>query len=64
MSITLRWWRCLYVGVMAPLLSGIIGLLGDSDVIVIIAVVVLMTGIGIGMGFIAAVQKKYNNGIF
>ena len=46
------------------LFSGIVGLLGDSEVIAIIAVAVLMIGIGIGIGFIVAVQKKYNKGIF
>ena len=49
---------------MAPLASGIVGLLGDSEVIAIIAVAVLMIGIGIGIGFIVAVQKKYNKGVF
>lgn len=56
--------KALFVVAMAPLLSGIIGLLGDSDVIAITAVAVLLIGIGIGIGFIVAVQKKYNNGIF
>lgn len=49
---------------MAPLFSGIVGLLGDSEVIAIIAVAVLVIGIGIGIGFIVGVQKKYNKGIF
>lgn len=49
---------------MAPLLSGVIALLGDSDIIVLIAVGMLITGIGIGIGGIVTVQKKYNKGVF
>lgn len=56
--------KALFGVAVAPLFSGIVGLLGDSEVIVIIAVAVLMIGIGIGIGFIVAVQKKYNKGIF
>ena len=48
----------------APLLSGIIGLLGRSDGMALLAAAVLAVGTGIGMGCIAAVQKKYNNGMF
>lgn len=56
--------KALFVVAMAPLLSGIIGLLGSSDMIAIIAVAVLIIGIVIGIGFIITVQKKYNKGIF
>lgn len=56
--------KALFVAAMAPLLSGMIGLLGDSDVIAMIAVAVLLIGIGIGIVFIVIVQKKYNKGIF
>jgi len=56
--------KALFVVAMAPLLSGIIGLLGSSDMIAIIAVTVLIIGIVIGIGFIVAVQMKYNKGIF
>ena len=56
--------KALFGVAVAPLFSGIVGLLGDSEVIAIIAVAVLMIGIGIGIGFIVAVQKKYNKGIF
>lgn len=56
--------KAMFVVAIAPLLSGVIGLLGDSDVIALIAVAVLLTGIGIGMGLMIAIQKKYNNGIF
>ena len=48
----------------APLLSGIIGLLGSSDGMALLAAAVLAVGTGIGMGCIAAVQKKHNNGMF
>jgi len=56
--------KALFVVAMAPLLSGIIGLLGSLDMIAIIAVAVLIIGIVIGIGFIVAVQIKYNKGIF
>lgn len=56
--------KALLVVAVAPLLSGIIGLLGCSDMIAIIAVAVLIIGIVIGIGFIVAVQMKYNKGIF
>ena len=46
------------------LLSGIIGLLGDSAGIALLAAAVLVIGTGIGIGRIASVQKKYNGGMF
>ena len=46
------------------LLSGIISLFGDSENIALIAVAVLVVGLVIGIGWIVAVQKKYNNGVF
>ena len=46
------------------LLSGIIGLLGNSDTIAKIAVLVLLIGLLAGIASIIAVQKKYNKGIF
>ena len=52
------------LAVAAPLLSGIIGLLGGSDGMALLSAAVLAVGTGIGMGCIAAVQKKYNNGMF
>ena len=49
----------------APLLSGLIGLFGGSDErIALVAVATLIIILGIGIGFIVAVQNKYNNGIF
>ena len=56
--------KSLFVVAAAPLLSGIIGLFGESDIIAIAAVVTLITGIAVGIGFLVAVQKKYNKGIF
>lgn len=56
--------KAMFVIAVAPLLSGVLGLLGDSDMIALIAAAVLLTGIGVGMGLIIAVQKKYNNGVF
>ena len=56
--------KALFGVAMAPLFSGIVGLLGDSEVIAMIAGAILMIGVGIGIGCIVAVQKKYNKGIF
>ena len=56
--------KSLLVVAAAPLISGVIGLLGDSDAIALTAVAVLVIGLGIGIGCIAAVQQKYNKGIF
>ena len=46
------------------LLSGILGLLGNSDTVAMIAVTVLFVGLFVGIVWIIAVQKKYNQGIF
>ena len=46
------------------LLSGIIGLFGDTEIIATIALAVLFVGLFIGIAWIIAVQKKYNNGLF
>ena len=56
--------KAMFVVSMALLLSGIIGLLGDSEVIAMIAVAVLFIGLFIGIAWIIAVQKKYNKGLF
>lgn len=56
--------KAMFLVAMAPLLSGIIGLLGSSDMVAIIAFAVLIIGIVIGIGFIVAVQMKYNKDIF
>ncbi|MGM9646804.1 MAG: hypothetical protein ACI3YH_01580 [Eubacteriales bacterium] len=56
--------KAMFVTATAPLLSGLIGIEGDSKLIAFIAVAVLLIGTGIGMGCIIAVQKKYNQGIF
>ena len=56
--------KALFVVSMALLLSGMIGLFGDSEVIAKIAVAVLFIGLFIGIALIVAVQKKYNKGIF
>ena len=48
----------------ALLLSGIISLLGASEIISMIAVAELFLGLIIGIVLIVIVQKKYNNGIF
>ena len=48
----------------ALLLSGIVGLLGDSKTIAVIAVAVLLVGLFVGIACLVAVQKKYNRGVF
>ena len=49
---------------MALLLSGIIGLFGDIEIMATIALAVLFVGLFIGIAGIVAVQKKYNKGVF
>ena len=56
--------KAMLVLAAAMLLSGIVGLLGDSDAIAMAAVAILVVGFGIGLGCIVAVQKKYNQGLF
>lgn len=56
--------KSMFIVSITPLISGIIGLLGDCHMMTIIAVVVLIIGISIGIGFIVATQRKYNKGIF
>ena len=48
----------------ALLLSGIIGLFGDAEIMATIALAVLFVGLFIGIACIIAVQKQYNKGIF
>ena len=49
---------------MALLLSGVIGLFGDTEIMATIALAVLFVGLFIGIAGIVAVQKKYNKGVF
>ena len=56
--------KAMLVIAIAMLFSGIVNLLDDSEITAIIAVAVLIIGLIIGFVCIAAVQKKYNNGIF
>lgn len=56
--------KALSAAAMAPLLSGICALSGASDRMAVVAVAILITGMGIGTGLIAAVQRKYNGGVF
>ncbi len=53
--------KAMFVIAIALLLSGIIGLL---DNFAVLAVVVLIIGLCVGVGYIVAVQKKYNKGVF
>lgn len=52
--------KALLVMTAAMLLSGIVGLFGDSDGIALLAVAVLVVGFVIGLVCIAVVQKKFN----
>lgn len=54
--------KALAVMSLGLLLSGFVGLLGEETAIAAIAVLVI--GLGAGILCIAAVQKKYNDGIF
>lgn len=54
--------KAMFVMALAPLISGIIGLLGNS--LAIIAALVLIAGFVLGISCILVVQKKYNKGIF
>ena len=56
--------KAMFVVSISLLLSGIIGLFGDSESIAMISVAVLFIGLFIGIAWIVAVQKKYNRGIF
>ncbi len=56
--------KALFVVALAPFISGIIGLSGDTGLHVISAVLVLLAGLVLGLICIICVQKKYNNGLF
>ena len=56
--------KAMLVNSAALLISGIIGLFGDSELISMIAVAELFVGLIVGIVCIVIVQKKYNNGIF
>ena len=56
--------KALSVFSVAMFVSGVIGLIQDSDVIAMVASAVLVIGLGVGTVCIVAVQKKYNQGIF
>ena len=56
--------RAMLVVSVAILLSGVVGLCGNSEPVAILAVAVLFIGLFIGIACIIAVQKKYNKGLF
>ncbi len=56
--------KALFALALAPLISGSIGLFGDSNVYVISAVLILFAGIVLGFCCILSVQRKYNGGLF
>ena len=56
--------KAMFVVSASLLLSGIISLFGNTEMMATIALVVLFVGLFIGIAWIVAVQKKYNKGIF
>lgn len=44
--------------------SGVLGLMGDSEITVWLSLAVLLAGLAAGIAAIVAVQKKFNNGVF
>ena len=56
--------KAMFIVSLSLLLSGIIGLFGDSEIISMVSVAVLFVGLIIGIAGIVAVQIKYNKGIF
>lgn len=56
--------KALFVVALAPFISGLIGLFGDSDLLAVCAVFVLIFGFVPGAYCILAVQRKYNKGLF
>ena len=56
--------KAMFVICISLLLSGIVGLFGDSDTVATASLAVLFVGLLIGIVSIIAVQKKYNKGIF
>ena len=56
--------KAMFVMSAALMLSGIVGLLGDSGTIAMIAVSLLFLGLVMGIAAMIWVQKKYNKGIF
>ncbi len=56
--------KALSVMAFACLISGIIGLFGNSKAVGMSAMITLIIGIVLGLCCIVAVQQKYNKGIF
>ena len=56
--------KAMFVISASLLLSGIVGLFGNSNTIATVSLAVLFVGLLIGIASIVAVQKKYNKGIF
>ncbi len=56
--------KALSVMAFACLISGIIGLFGNSKAVGMSAIITLIIGIVLGLCCIVAVQQKYNKGIF
>ena len=56
--------RALYLLATVIICSGIIGLLGTTDIIALIAVGVLVVGVFTGIIHLFSVQKKYGGGVF
>lgn len=49
---------------LSLILSGVVSLLGDAETMGMLAVGVLFAGLAVGIGWLVAVQVKYNKGLF
>ena len=56
--------KSMLVIAITMLLSGIVGLFGDTKTIAMISLLVLFSGLFIGISCIIIVQRKYNKGLF
>ena len=56
--------RAMLVIAVGMLGSGVVALLGDSNIIARLSLILLFAGLGIGIGCIIVIQIKYNKGIF
>ena len=56
--------KAMFVISASLILSGIVGLFGDSGILVGISLGILFVGLTLGIASVIGVQKKYNKGIF
>ena len=56
--------KAMFLFSLGPLLSGLVGLLGDSEPIAVVSLILLFVGFALGLAAILTVQKRYNQGLF